>query len=356
MRYACKRPPEPNILMPARPIVRDRNILSAAPFRARFARYAQEHLPVLRDNRGAAAHLAPAMKRTAPPIFAAPLAGAVLLCGALGGCGADGSANPSSEQTAAPGSDATAMPAKAPSQAGAMRPSPMPSTTAASAPRPAISRAAVIETASASEALGDANAAVPLTADAAPPPSPSASPPVATGAPKNDPSGVVPSPPNQPSVEHKSASQPKATSQPGQAASSAPVMVSPVGDKSLFPLGPQMPLKPGYYALSGTPCAAVTARTLLMVYRDGMDSLSGSCAWSDVVRLAGKEPHYKVTRRCVVGQVEGVSDGKTYERTATFRLTGPGAFSISEAAKTTRARFCAQPSLPEPWRSQSPIG
>lgn len=133
-------------------------------------------------------------------------------------------------------------------------------------------------------------------------------------------------------------------------------MVSPVGDTSAYPVGPVLPVKPGYYALAGTPCAHVTARSVLILYRDGMDWMAGSCAWSEVSRLPGQKRAYRVKRRCVVGQQEGISDGKAYTRTATFRLHSDTAFSLQEDGKTTRAAFCAQGSLPEPWRSQPPIG
>ncbi|WP_260927062.1 hypothetical protein [Novosphingobium sp. 9] len=176
----------------------------------------------------------------------------------------------------------------------------------------------------------------------------------------------IPTPLATPLPEKPAAPGPKSMPSPKPVSGSAarPAMVSPVGDTSAYPVGPSVPVRPGYYATGDTPCDRVSARTVLVLYRDGMDSAAGSCAWSEVQPVAGAgaaasvSGSWRVTRRCLVGQQEGVSDGTPYVRHARITLAGKGAFVLRDegGAAPIRAKWCPQASLPEPWRSQPPIG
>ena len=102
----------------------------------------------------------------------------------------------------------------------------------------------------------------------------------------------------------------------------------------------ELPLKRGYYVRVDETCGDASHATIELVRRDGI----GSCGFTKIESLgAGR---YRVHQFC---------HPRDPSEPLEYLLTGDGSYRIGEDAtdeyeQPTEFRFCAQRSLPDPWR------
>lgn len=109
----------------------------------------------------------------------------------------------------------------------------------------------------------------------------------------------------------------------------------------------QLPLRPGYYVETGTPCAQASNATLSLLRRNGI-SLSPRelCIFRTIEKTDATT--YRVTMEC-----RNIAEESAPEiQTTAYEIADETQFAVRYGEKVVyRARFCAQPSLPRPWRS-----
>ncbi len=107
-----------------------------------------------------------------------------------------------------------------------------------------------------------------------------------------------------------------------------------------------LPLKRGYYVASDTPCGSASNATLQLVRRNGIGVARMVCQFKQVEQTGAAT--WRVTEECreITRDDAAETSVRTYEIASDnrFKVTGPDGASWS-------ARYCAQSSLPAPWRS-----
>jgi len=97
-----------------------------------------------------------------------------------------------------------------------------------------------------------------------------------------------------------------------------------------------LPLKRGFYVASDTPCNQASNATLLLVTREGINGSRDVCKFTKIERSGALI--YRVTDSCSAD-------------TATYEIPNDTSFNVKyEGGSEKSARFCAQSSLPDPWR------
>jgi hypothetical protein len=105
-------------------------------------------------------------------------------------------------------------------------------------------------------------------------------------------------------------------------------------------------VKRGYYVASDTPCGSASNATLQLVRRDGIGVARMLCEFKKVEQTGTAT--WRVTEDCrdITRDDGGETSVRTYDiaNDSRYKVTGPDGESYS-------ARYCAQSSLPAPWRS-----
>lgn len=108
--------------------------------------------------------------------------------------------------------------------------------------------------------------------------------------------------------------------------------------------GDIVPLRRGYYVTHGTPCDQASNATLNLFLGNVFYK---NCRVTDLARIGEA---YRITQSCV-------ERGERTRSTALYRVINPMEFSVTYAADderpstNSRYRYCAQSTLPEPFRS-----
>lgn len=112
-----------------------------------------------------------------------------------------------------------------------------------------------------------------------------------------------------------------------------------------------LPLKRGFYVAMDTPCSQASNATLRLVTAEGINSARTVCTFT---RIEPSGPDtYRVTEAC--GDIQ--SDEPPGHRITTYVLQGDTGFTFSTTdGWEGSARYCAQSSLPEPWRENDISG
>lgn len=107
-----------------------------------------------------------------------------------------------------------------------------------------------------------------------------------------------------------------------------------------------LPLDRGYYVAEGTPCGRASNATLQLLRRDGIGGARDFCRFQ---RIEPDGPNrYRVTQSC--GDLQG--DGPAEAMTVTYETPSRTSYRMTSTDRwSARARLCAQPSLPAPWRN-----
>lgn len=107
-----------------------------------------------------------------------------------------------------------------------------------------------------------------------------------------------------------------------------------------------LPLKPGFFVASDTPCEQASNATLLLKRPGGFN---GSRDYCDFKAVEQTGPHsYSVTESC--GEFQGGAGSEFSEHT-TWEIPDEARFHSRSASGWERNfRHCEQASLPEPWR------
>jgi hypothetical protein len=107
-----------------------------------------------------------------------------------------------------------------------------------------------------------------------------------------------------------------------------------------------LPLKRGFYVAADTPCGSASNATLQLVRRDGINVSRMACDFKRIEQTGATT--YRVTEEC--RELTRDDPGETLVRTydvandSRFKVTGSDGQAYS-------ARYCAQSSLPAPWRN-----
>lgn len=106
-----------------------------------------------------------------------------------------------------------------------------------------------------------------------------------------------------------------------------------------------LPLKRGFYVSTDTPCGEASNATLSLVTRDGVNGARTVCTFTRIERIGADA--YRVTSACA-----DIQGGEPPEASVdVYTLAGDSGFVMTtEYGWETSARYCPQPSLPEPWR------
>lgn len=110
-----------------------------------------------------------------------------------------------------------------------------------------------------------------------------------------------------------------------------------------------LPLKPGFYVSSDTPCGQASNATLQLLGKQGFGGSRDNCVFKSIEKIG--PARYRVTEECSSGgEAWGTEEELSHSVTLydipdskSYSATGDGGYKSS-------ARYCPQSSLPEPWR------
>jgi hypothetical protein len=99
-----------------------------------------------------------------------------------------------------------------------------------------------------------------------------------------------------------------------------------------------LPLKRGFYVVNGTSCGDASAATLFLLDKASLNGQQDSCTFKKIEQAGANS--YRVTEACPGGA-----------SIATYTVQSETSFrSTSDNGRDVSARYCAQSSLPDPWR------
>lgn len=106
-----------------------------------------------------------------------------------------------------------------------------------------------------------------------------------------------------------------------------------------------LPLEPGYYVDSDTPCGEASNATVSLLRRTGIGGARDFCEFTTIEQTGPNT--YRVTQSCQEFQ----PGGATSVAVVTYVLSGTARF-VSRSDKGWRhsARRCAQSAMPPEWR------
>lgn len=120
---------------------------------------------------------------------------------------------------------------------------------------------------------------------------------------------------------------------------------SSAGDASRAAPVTGLPLKPGFYVASDTPCGQASNATLSLVRRNGMNVSRMSCDFKKIEQTG--PARYQVTEEC-----KELTQGTSETDVRTYEVANDSSFkSLLPDGTSYQARYCAQSSLPAPWRN-----
>lgn len=107
----------------------------------------------------------------------------------------------------------------------------------------------------------------------------------------------------------------------------------------------ELPLDRGFYVRTDETCRTASTAGLAMLTREGLRWMDSACTFGQIEKTGPTT--YRVVQTC---------DGPG-QATATWEITNRTSFSFKDTNGWEHtARFCAQKSLPEPWRSNDISG
>lgn len=137
------------------------------------------------------------------------------------------------------------------------------------------------------------------------------------------------------------------------AAPSAPVNVAPEATVPAAPTAAKvasLPLKRGFYVASDTPCGQASNATLMLVRRDGINGSRDSCTFKKIEKIGATT--YRVTDSCSTGGEAWGTEEQVETAISTYEILNDTSYKAkSDSGWEHGARYCAQSSLPEPWRN-----
>lgn len=111
-----------------------------------------------------------------------------------------------------------------------------------------------------------------------------------------------------------------------------------------------LPLKRGFYVASDTPCGQASNATLSLLRRDGF-TVSGRdfCEFVKIEKTGATS--YRVTEECSSGGEAWGSEEQKDTSVVAWEIPNDTSYKRkSDSGWESSARYCAQSSLPEPWR------
>lgn len=112
-----------------------------------------------------------------------------------------------------------------------------------------------------------------------------------------------------------------------------------------------LPLRLGFYVSSETDCGSASNANVTLMRRDGYSGERYSCRFGAIEKLGAAT--YRVTESCAEGTVAGRQEEERRTSIRTYDVSDEENFSAqSDSGWANKARFCAQSSLPKPWRDQ----
>lgn len=117
---------------------------------------------------------------------------------------------------------------------------------------------------------------------------------------------------------------------------------SPVPDAAAAPEG--LPLTPGFYVAGDTPCARASNATLTLIHREGVNGARDVCTFETIEQIGPAS--YRAAQTC-----SAFGEGGQETRIVVYEIPDETRFiARSDSGWVQEARYCAQSSLPEPWR------
>jgi hypothetical protein len=130
----------------------------------------------------------------------------------------------------------------------------------------------------------------------------------------------------------------------GQDAESLPSAAEPVA--TAVATVTALPLKRGFYVAAGTACGQASNATLSLLRSTGLGGSRDFCEFVKIEKTG--ESSYRVTEKC--GDLQAGPDSE-FTQVATWETQGDTGFRrTSDSGWESSARYCAQSSLPDPWR------
>lgn len=107
----------------------------------------------------------------------------------------------------------------------------------------------------------------------------------------------------------------------------------------------ELPLDRGFYVRTDETCRTASMAVLAVLTREGLSWTNSACTFGKIEKTGPTT--YRVVQTC-----DGLG-----ETTATWEIKNRTSFSFKDTTGWEHAaRFCAQRSLPEPWRSNDISG
>lgn len=105
-----------------------------------------------------------------------------------------------------------------------------------------------------------------------------------------------------------------------------------------------LPLEPGYYVASDTPCSRASNSSLWLLRRDGIGGARDFCQFSSIEPVGPRA--YRIKETC-----SDFQGGEPEVRILDYQLEGDRRFIASDQGGIVLdARHCAQSDLPPAWR------
>lgn len=116
-----------------------------------------------------------------------------------------------------------------------------------------------------------------------------------------------------------------------------------------------LPLKRGFYVASATSCGQASNATLTLVRGGGINTSRVPCEFTAIEQVGATS--YRVTEQCSSGGAAWGTEEEVHTQILVYEIPNETSFtSRSDDGGSYSARFCAQASLPEPWRSNDISG
>ena len=110
-----------------------------------------------------------------------------------------------------------------------------------------------------------------------------------------------------------------------------------------------LPLKRGFYVASDTSCGQASNATLSLFVGDGFNGSRDSCGFRKIEKIGATS--YRVTEECSSGGEAWGSEEQKDTSIATYEIAANTIYKRKmDGGWESSARYCAQSSLPEPWR------
>lgn len=111
-----------------------------------------------------------------------------------------------------------------------------------------------------------------------------------------------------------------------------------------------LPLQRGFYVTEGTACGQASNATLMLVRKRGINTSRVPCDFKKIEKTGPNS--YRVTESCSEGGAAWGTEEQISTSVSTYEILNDTGFTVkSDGGWESSARYCPQPSLPEPWRN-----